>query len=80
MDTVALKARRLAFQQGVPAPRFVKVEVSGLRPDQNEYARSFFRERGRSPIPSTGWRTATTAWPRTAISATFTRACATMPT
>ena len=42
VDTVALKARRLAFQQGVPTPRFVKVEVRGLRPEQNEYARSFF--------------------------------------
>ena len=46
VDTVALKARRLAFQQGVPTPRFVKVEVRGLRPDQNEYARSFFPKEG----------------------------------
>nr|WP_262903249.1 patatin-like phospholipase family protein [Hymenobacter psoromatis] len=46
VDTVALQARRLAFQQGVPTPRFVKVEVSGLRPDQNEYARSFFPKDG----------------------------------
>lgn len=46
VDTVALKARRLAFQQGVPEPRFVKVEVHGLRPDQNEYARSFFPKDG----------------------------------
>ncbi len=45
-DTVALQRRRLAFQQNVPTPRFVKVEVQGLRPDQNEYARSFFRRDG----------------------------------
>ncbi|WP_191906417.1 patatin-like phospholipase family protein [Hymenobacter baengnokdamensis] len=46
VDTVALQRRRLAFQQSVPAPRFVKVEVNGLRPDQNEYARRFFRKQG----------------------------------
>ncbi|GAA4500590.1 patatin-like phospholipase family protein [Hymenobacter ginsengisoli] len=46
VDTVALQQRRLAFQQSVPAPRFVKVEVQGLRPDQNEYARRFFRKNG----------------------------------
>ena len=46
VDTVALQARRLAFQQGVPTPRFVKVEVRGLRPNQNEYARSFFPKEG----------------------------------
>ena len=46
VDTVALQRRRLAFQQSVPAPRFVEVKVHGLRPDQNEYARSFFRRDG----------------------------------
>ncbi|RZL08023.1 MAG: patatin, partial [Hymenobacter sp.] len=46
VDTVDLQRRRLAFQQSVPAPRFVEVEVHGLRPDQNEYARSFFRRDG----------------------------------
>ncbi len=46
VDTVALQRRRLAFQQSVPTPRFVKVEVSGLRPDQNEYATKFFRRNG----------------------------------
>lgn len=46
VDTVDLQRRRLAFQQSVPAPRFVEVEVHGLRPDQNEYARSFFRRNG----------------------------------
>lgn len=46
VDTLELQRRRLAFQQSVPAPRFVKVEVQGLRPDQNEYARQFFRREG----------------------------------
>jgi NTE family protein len=46
VDTLELQRRRLAFQQSVPAPRFVKVEVQGLRPDQNEYARQFFRKEG----------------------------------
>jgi len=46
VDTVALQRRRLAFQQSVPTPRFVKVEVNGLRPDQNEYATKFFRRNG----------------------------------
>jgi NTE family protein len=46
VDTLDLQRRRLAFQQSVPAPRFVEVEVHGLRPDQNEYARSFFRRDG----------------------------------
>ncbi len=46
VDTLELQRRRLAFQQSVPAPRFVEVEVHGLRPDQNEYARSFFRRNG----------------------------------
>ncbi|QKG53787.1 patatin-like phospholipase family protein [Hymenobacter sp. BRD67] len=46
VDTVTLQRRRLAFQQSVPPPRFVKVEVNGLRPDQNEYARRFFRKQG----------------------------------
>jgi NTE family protein len=45
-DTVELQRRRLAFQQSVPTPRFVKVEVQGLRPDQNEYAQRFFRKEG----------------------------------
>jgi NTE family protein len=46
VDTVALQQRRLAFQQSVPTPRFVRVEVQGLRADQNEYARRFFRKEG----------------------------------
>ncbi|GAB3637619.1 patatin-like phospholipase family protein [Hymenobacter arcticus] len=46
VDTVELQRRRSLFQQSVPAPRFVEVEVHGLRPDQNEYARSFFRRSG----------------------------------
>jgi NTE family protein len=48
VDTLDLQRRRLAFQQRAPSPRFVKVEVQGLRPDQNEYARQFFRKEGSS--------------------------------
>ncbi|TPG65602.1 patatin-like phospholipase family protein [Hymenobacter nivis] len=46
-DPAALAARRLAFQQGVPEPRFVEVQVHGLRPDQNTYAAKFFQRKGR---------------------------------
>ncbi|MGI4870154.1 MAG: patatin-like phospholipase family protein [Janthinobacterium lividum] len=46
VDTVDLQRRRLAFQQSVPTPRFVRVEVQGLRPDQNAYAAKFFRRSG----------------------------------
>ena len=46
VDTLDLQRRRLAFQQSVPTPRFVKVEVKGLRPDQNAYAAAFFRRNG----------------------------------
>jgi NTE family protein len=48
VDTLDLQRRRLAFQQRAPSPRFVKVEVQGLRSDQNEYARQFFRKEGSS--------------------------------
>jgi len=46
IDTLALQQRRLAFQQGVPAPRFTQVNVRGLRADQNAYAAAFFRRDG----------------------------------
>jgi NTE family protein len=46
VDTLALQQRRLAFQQGVPAPRFTQVNVRGLRADQNAYAAAFFRRDG----------------------------------
>ncbi|RZL12980.1 MAG: patatin, partial [Hymenobacter sp.] len=46
VDTLDLQRRRLAFQQSVPAPTFKQVIVRGLRPDQNEYARAFFRKDG----------------------------------
>ena len=46
VDTLDLQRRRLAFQQSVPTPKFTQVNVRGLRPDQNEYARAFFRKDG----------------------------------
>ncbi|GAC1598771.1 MAG: patatin-like phospholipase family protein [Hymenobacter sp.] len=46
-DSTALLQRRLAFQGLAPRPRFVAVEVRGLRPDQNEYAARFFQRKGR---------------------------------
>jgi len=47
IDTAELKKRRLAFQGQAPTPRFIEVQVRGLRPDQNEYAARFFRRTGR---------------------------------
>ena len=46
-DTVALQARRQAFQGLAPKPNFVSVRVNGLRDDQNAYAARFFRRTGR---------------------------------
>lgn len=46
VDTLDLQRRRLAFQQAAPTPRFVQVQVQGLRPDQNSYAQKFFRREG----------------------------------
>ncbi|MBF9223844.1 patatin-like phospholipase family protein [Hymenobacter ruricola] len=47
VDSTALQKRRLAFQALAPKPRFIDVQVRGLRPDQNEYAARFFRKTGR---------------------------------
>ncbi|MGI4883988.1 MAG: patatin-like phospholipase family protein [Janthinobacterium lividum] len=46
-DSTALLARRRAFQDGAPTPRFLEVQVHGLRPDQNSYAAKFFQRKGR---------------------------------
>ena len=46
VDTLDLQRRRLAFQQAAPTPRFVQVQVQGLRADQNSYAEKFFRRDG----------------------------------
>ncbi|AWM34341.1 patatin-like phospholipase family protein [Hymenobacter nivis] len=46
-DSTALLARRRAFQEGVPTPRFLEVQVHGLRPDQNAYVAKFFQREGR---------------------------------
>ncbi len=45
-DSTTLQARRRAFQEGAPTPRFLEVHVNGLRPDQNEYAAKFFQRKG----------------------------------
>jgi NTE family protein len=47
VDSTALQARRLAFQNLAPKPRFIDVQVRGLRPDQNTYAARFFQKKGR---------------------------------
>ncbi|MVN76629.1 patatin [Hymenobacter sp. HMF4947] len=46
VDTLDLQRRRRAFQNAAPTPRFVQVQVQGLRPDQNAYASKFFRRNG----------------------------------
>ncbi len=46
VDTLDLQRRRLAFQQAAPTPRFVQVKVRGLRDDQNDYVKKFFRRDG----------------------------------
>ena len=47
VDSLALQKRRLAFQGLAPQPRFIDVQVRGLRPDQNKYAARFFQKKGR---------------------------------
>ena len=47
VDSTSLQARRLAFQGLAPKPRFIEVQVHGLRPDQNTYAARFFPRTGR---------------------------------
>ena len=47
VDSTDLQKRRLAFQALAPTPRFIDVQVRGLRPEQNKYAASFFRKVGR---------------------------------
>ena len=47
IDSMTLQKRRLAFQGLAPKPRFIEVQVHGLRPDQNKYATSFFPRSGR---------------------------------
>ena len=47
VDSTDLQKRRLAFQALAPKPRFIDMQVRGLRPDQNEYAARFFRRTGK---------------------------------
>jgi NTE family protein len=46
VDTVDLVKRRAAFQKKSPPTRFDRVRVSGLKENQNEYVRKFFRKKG----------------------------------
>lgn len=51
-DTVALQARRLAFQQQAPRPVFKRIDVQGLPPQQQGFVRRFFQKTGSSYSPS----------------------------
>ncbi|MGV3539029.1 MAG: patatin-like phospholipase family protein [Rufibacter sp.] len=48
VDTVKLHARRNAFQEKAPQPRFTEVQVKGLQENQHEYVRRFFLKKGRN--------------------------------
>lgn len=41
-DSVQLAQRRHAFQQKAPAPRFTKIQIQGLKENQDEYVSRFF--------------------------------------
>ncbi|QHL88170.1 patatin [Nibribacter ruber] len=45
-DTVQLVKRRAQFQQKAPPVKFDRVRVQGLKENQNEYVRKFFRRKG----------------------------------
>jgi len=47
-DTVALAARRTAFQQKAPEPSFSRIAVQGLKENQTAYVRRFFQRQGRA--------------------------------
>jgi len=48
VDTVALAQRRAAFQERAPRPVFNAISVQGLKKNQDDYVRSFFRRTGRN--------------------------------
>ncbi|WP_324674495.1 patatin-like phospholipase family protein [Hymenobacter sp. GOD-10R] len=48
VDTLALAARRTAFQNQAPAPVFDRITVQGLKTSQNAYVRRFFQRQGRT--------------------------------
>ncbi|OWP63824.1 patatin [Hymenobacter amundsenii] len=50
-DTLALQARRLAFQQRAPKPEFTQITVQGLPPRQQEFVRRFFQRSGDKYTP-----------------------------
>ena len=43
-DTLALQARRRAFQQRAPRPEFKQITVQGIPPQQQEFVRRFFQK------------------------------------
>lgn len=45
-DTLALQARRLAFQQRAPGTEFKQITVQGLPREQQEFVRRFFQRSG----------------------------------
>ncbi|WP_019948221.1 patatin-like phospholipase family protein [Hymenobacter aerophilus] len=45
-DTLALQARRLAFQQRAPGTEFKQITVQGLPQEQQEFVRRFFQRSG----------------------------------
>ncbi|WP_210462612.1 patatin-like phospholipase family protein [Rufibacter roseolus] len=43
VDSVSLQQRRQAFQKQAPPPRFASVKIQGLKENQHNYVRNFFR-------------------------------------
>ncbi|WP_205504296.1 patatin-like phospholipase family protein [Rufibacter psychrotolerans] len=43
VDSVSLQQRRQAFQKKAPPPRFTSVRIHGLKENQHNYVRNFFR-------------------------------------
>ncbi|UOR05123.1 patatin-like phospholipase family protein [Hymenobacter aerilatus] len=50
-DTLALQARRRAFQEQAPRPVFKRIDVQGLPSRQQEFVRRFFQRSGSSYSP-----------------------------
>ncbi|MBT9392031.1 patatin-like phospholipase family protein [Hymenobacter sp. NST-14] len=50
-DTVALQARRQAFQERAPKPEFSQITVQGIPKEQQEFVRRFFQRSGSSYTP-----------------------------
>ncbi|RNI32309.1 patatin [Rufibacter immobilis] len=48
VDTVSLQERRRAFQDKAPPVRFTNVKIQGLKENQHNYVRNFFRKEGNN--------------------------------